>query len=609
MSKPAKDKSKIDPQAFKRTVKVLRPDLKGHKALMGGGVVALLAEVVFRVLEPWPMKFIVDALSVSLGAQMPGQQPATMSFMLWAALALIVIVSGRALCNYLATLAFAIAGSRVATSLRGRVFRHVQSLSQEFHSRNRSADTVQRIVMDVGRLQEVAITAGMPLVANVLTLAIMLIIMLVMNAPLALIVVATIIIFLITSPKSASKISQASRKTRKGEGQLANTAQESLSAIKVIQAYGLEETQAEKFGSANAKSLKEGVVSKRLSAALERRTDVLVGISNAVVLCVGGWQVLRGAITPGDLVLFTTYFKTAMKPLRDMAKYTGRIARASASGERVADLLDIPSKIGNSPRPYTPAKVLGYVRFDNVYAGYDGKPVIHSIDLSLHPGDKVAVIGPSGSGKSTLCSLLSRSADPILGTVTLDGHPLNELDLDFLRSHVSVLHQEAVLFAGTIRENIRMGWLDATDEDIENAARAANAHDFIMSQPLGYETEVGERGGTLSGGQRQRIAIARALLRQAPVVVLDEATTGLDAHATNKVLAALDVLVEGKTTLAITHDVQVAMGCDRIVWIEDGTLAFTGSPDDLLENNDVFRRWVEAAEFDRGEIRMEDADA
>lgn len=601
----SKKKDKIDPKAVKRTLNVVRPHVKGHSGLMGGGVAALLFEVVFRVLEPWPMKFVIDALAASLGADVDGQAPATVRFLLFAALALVVFIGGRALCNYLATVCFALAGSRVATQLRARVFRHVQSLSQEFHANNRSADTVQRIVMDVGRLQDVAITAGMPLIANVLTLVIMLVIMLIMNAPLAMIVVVTIILFLSTSPRTAKKISSASRKTRKGEGQLANTAQESLSAIRVVQAYGLEETQAKKFGSANARSLKEGVVSKRLAAGLERRTDLLVGFAQAAVLLIGGWQVMREAITPGDLVLFTTYFKTTMKPLRDMAKYTGRIARASASGERVAELLDKAPKIATPSRAHTPREVLGYVRYDDVNAGYGGTPVLHDVNLSIRPGETVGIIGPSGSGKSTMCSLLSRSTDPISGAVTLDGHPLGELDLDFLRNNVSVLHQEAVLFAGTLRENIRFGRLDATDEEIEAAARSAHAHDFISRLPEGYDTVVGERGGTLSGGQRQRVAIARALLRDSPVIVLDEATTGLDAHSTNRVLEAIDELIEGRTTLAVTHDVAVAMRCTRIVWIQDGRLLFSGEPHDLLENNDVFRRWVEAAEFARDDVRLE----
>ncbi len=599
------DRTRLDRSAMARTLALLRPDLVGHRRLMLGGTGVLLLEVVFRVLEPWPMKFVVDAVSASLGADLgAGQAPATVGLLVWCGVATVVIVGLRALSNYLATVAFALVGSRVATTLRARVFRHVQGLSQQFHSRNRSADTVQRLVSDVGRMQEVAVTAGLPLVANLLTLAVMLVVMLVLDPLLSLVVVAAMALFFVGSVGTSQKIAVASRQTRKGEGQLANTAQESLSSIRIVQAYGLEEHIAGRFSSANHRSLKEGVKSRRLAAGLERRTDVIVGLATAVVLVGGGLRVLDGAMTPGDLVLFTTYLRTTMKPLRDMAKYTGRIARASASGERVADLMDIAPEVVSPRRSVTPRAVRGWVRFDSVVAGYGRTTVLRGVTLTARPGEKVAVIGPSGSGKSTLVSLLVRALDPQLGEVTLDGHPLRELDLGHLRANVSLLAQEAVLFTGTIRENIRLGRQDATDVEVEIAARAAHAHEFILDLEDGYDTVVGERGGTLSGGQRQRVAIARALLRDAPVVVLDEATTGLDPESARLVLAAIDTLVENRTTLAVTHDVEMALRSDRVVWLEDGRILREGSPAALLADDPSFRAWVEASGRTPDEIRM-----
>ncbi|MHA6508101.1 ABC transporter ATP-binding protein [Tessaracoccus sp. MC1627] len=599
------DRTRLDRSAMARTLALLRPDLVGHRRLMLGGTGVLLLEVVFRVLEPWPMKFVVDAVSASLGADLgAGQAPATVGLLVWCGVATVVIVGLRALSNYLATVAFALVGSRVATTLRARVFRHVQGLSQQFHSRNRSADTVQRLVSDVGRMQEVAVTAGLPLVANLLTLAVMLVVMLVLDPLLSLVVVAAMALFFVGSVGTSQKIAVASRQTRKGEGQLANTAQESLSSIRIVQAYGLEEHIAGRFSSANHRSLKEGVKSRRLAAGLERRTDVIVGLATAVVLVGGGLRVLDGAMTPGDLVLFTTYLRTTMKPLRDMAKYTGRIARASASGERVADLMDIAPEVVSPRRSVTPRAVRGWVRFDSVVAGYGRTTVLRGVTLTARPGEKVAVIGPSGSGKSTLVSLLVRALDPQLGEVTLDGHPLRELDLGHLRANVSLLAQEAVLFTGTIRENIRLGRQDATDVEVEIAARAAHAHEFILDLEDGYDTVVGERGGTLSGGQRQRVAIARALLRDAPVVVLDEATTGLDPESARLVLDAIDTLVENRTTLAVTHDVEMALRSDRVVWLEDGRILREGSPAALLADDPSFRAWVEASGRTPDEIRM-----
>lgn len=598
------DRLKLDTNALARTLRLVQPDLQPHKKLMLGGTGVLLLEVVFRVLEPWPMKIVIDAVSASLGADLAtNQAPATLSLLVWCGVALVVIVGLRALSNYLATVAFALVGSRVATALRARVFRHVQGLSQQFHSRNRSADTVQRIVSDVGRLQEVAVTAGLPLLANMLTLVVMLIVMIVLDPLLSLVVVVAMLLFFAGSAGTSKKIAVASRETRKGEGQLANTAQESLSSIKIVQAYGLEDTIADRFSSANNRSLKEGVKSRRLAAGLERRTDLIVGIATAVVLVGGGLRVMEGSMTPGDLVLFTTYLRTTMKPLRDMAKYTGRIARASASGERVADLMDVDAEVRTPNRAVRPKKLLGWVRFDSVLAGYGKEIVLRGVTLTARPGEMIAIIGPSGSGKSTMTSLLVRSLDPKLGEVTLDGHPLRELDLAYLRANVSLLHQEAVLFTGTLRENIRYGRQDATDEEVEAAAQAAHVHDFIMALPEGYDTVVGERGGTLSGGQRQRVAIARALLRNAPVVVLDEATTGLDPEAAVVVLDAIGRLVQGRTTLAVTHDVEMAMRADRVVWLEDGRILRDGPPAQLLAEDPVFRDWVEASGRTPDEIR------
>ena len=589
--------------SMRRSLRLVAPDVTPHRALILAGVVALLMEVAFRVLEPWPMKIVVDAVTAYRGAKV-SHQPASFELLLWCGIALLLIVGLRAVSNYLATICFALVGSRAATSLRARVFRHVQGLSQQFHARNRSADTVQRIVGDVARMQEVAITAGLPLLANVLTLFVMVIVMYVLDALLASVVLVAILVFAFTSAPTSKKITSASRQTRKGEGQLANTAQESLASINVVQAYGLEDMVAQNFTSANRTSLKEGVRSRRYAARLERTTDVIVGLATAVVLVGGGLRVMQGAMSPGDLVLFTTYLRTTMKPLRDMAKYTGRIARASASGDRVADLMEIAPDVVAPETPLRPTAVWGAVQFDRVVTQYDGVEVLRGLSLDIRPGERVAIIGPSGAGKSTLVSLLVRAIDPVSGCVRLDGYRLTDLDLAQLRSSVSLLHQEAVLFTGTIRENIRMGRGDATDAEVEDAARAANAHDFITEQPDGYETVVGERGGTLSGGQRQRIAIARALLRRSPVVVLDEATTGLDPEAASLVLDAIDRLAAGRTTLAVTHDAEVALRATRVVWIEDGRIRLDATPEELVATSDVFRAWVQASGRDMDSIRI-----
>ncbi|ANS79839.1 ABC transporter, transmembrane region [Serinicoccus hydrothermalis] len=566
---------------LRRTLRLVLPHLDGQRTLLAGGGVLLLAEVLFRVLEPWPTKLAIDALTRSLGADLADSGPqASLQLLLACGLATIAIIGLRAVCNYGATVAFALGGSRVATRLRARVFDHVQGLSRSYHGRARSGDVVHRLVADVGRLQEVAVSAGMPLVVNVFTLVAMLGVMTWLDPVLALIVLVAILVFGLFSRLSTGKITTASRKTRRSEGELANVAQETLTGMTHVQAYGMEGDRSATFQGSNDRSLKDGVVARRLAAGLERRTDVLVGIATAAVLMLGGMRVLQGAMTPGDMVIFLTYLKTSMKPLRDLAKYTGRIARASASGERVADLLDETPDIVSPADPVRLGVVRGGLELRDVTLEFvPGLPVLRGVDLAVAPGERVAVVGPSGSGKSTVASLLLRLLDPGSGSVHLDGTDLRELDLRDLRGQIALVQQEAVLFTGTIEDNIRQGRPEASDHQVRRAARLARVTEFTDDLPDGLQTVVSERGGSLSGGQRQRISLARAFLRDAPVLLLDEPTTGLDPDNVTLVGEAIAELSRGRTTVMITHDLDIARAADRVVVLEQGRVTWSGPPE------------------------------
>lgn len=565
--------------ALRRTLRVIRPHLRPHTALVVGGGLALILEVVFRVLEPWPVKIVVDAVTRSLGADLATPGPvATTPLLVACGLATIAIVGLRAVSSYVATVAFALAGSRVATALRQRVFDHVAHLSSRFHSTSRSGDIVQRLVADVGRLQEVAISAGLPLLVNVFTLIAMSGVMLWLDPVLALVVGAASATYVLLARTSSDKITHAARRTRRNEGDLANLAQETMGAIRVVQTYGLQDELSRRFSSSNTRSLTEGVKARRLAAALERRTDVLIGIATAIVLVLGGTRVANEAMTPGDLVIFLTYLKTAMKPLRDLAKYTGRIARATASGERVADLLDTENDIVDPPEPVRLGRVRGSLDLVGVHVDYGDGPVLAEVTLHIEAGETIAIVGPSGSGKSTLTALLPRLIDPAGGRVLIDGIDVREVSLADLRAQFAVVLQDTVLLSGTVADNIRQGDLEASDAEVRQAARLARAHDFISSMPNGYDSVVGERGVTLSGGERQRIAVARALLRDAPIVILDEATTGLDGPNAGAVREAIATLTAGRTTIIVTHDEEAAREAGRIVRVEGGRILDDAAP-------------------------------
>ncbi|WP_394214832.1 ABC transporter transmembrane domain-containing protein [Brachybacterium vulturis] len=591
-------KERLDPSALRRTLRIIRPHLPRHLLLCLVGMSALLLDVAFRVLEPWPLKYAVDAVTSALGADLPSDaSPLGLNIeqtVIAAALGLAVIIGGRAASNYLATVSFAKVGARIATELRTRVFDHVQALSLRYHSRASIGDTSQRLVGDVGRLQDVAVTAGLPLIGNIITLVALLVVMVLLDPFLSGIVILTGLAYLLLSRRSSPKIVHASRSTRKGEGSLVGAAAEALGAIRVVQSYGLEKTVAHEFAGGNEKAMKAGIRAKKLAAGLERATDVLVGLAQGAVLVVGSLQVLRGVMSPGDMVLFLTYLKIAMKPLRDMAKYTGRIARASASGERIADLLDEEIEIVDPPIPVQMRHVRGTVEFSSLTSqdGH-GRPLFENLSLHIPAGQHVGILGPSGGGKSTLVSYLLRLNEPQQGRIRVGGYDTRSVSLEDLRRQVAILPQESVLFTESVRENIRFGRREASLAEIEEAARRAGAHDFIMGLPEGYDTVLGNRGDTLSGGQRQRIAIARAMIRRAPVVVLDEATTGLDPAAKAQVNESLRELARSRTTISITHDATTVAGLDRVLWLEEGRILEDGTPAQLAADPDSrYSRWM-----------------
>jgi len=572
-----------------RICKYFWPHARMYRGLMVGSLFALLAEVSLRLVEPWPLKFVFDRILGHGQRSRPqffraieGMDP--MAALAAAAVAVVAISGLRALASYGQTIGFAQIGNRVLRKVRARLYRHVQYLSLSFHTKARTGDLVVRVISDVGMLQDVAVTALMPTIAKALIVAGMIGLMFYMNWQLALLAVVVFPLFWLRTVTLTGRIREVAKKQRRQEGMMAARAAESIQAIKIVQALSLEETFAESFSSESDRSLKEDVKGKRLSATLERSVDVIIAVATALVLWQGTRLALRGVISSGDLLVFLAYLKSAYRPVQDFAKYTGRLAKASAAGERVIDLLERVPEVRDMPGAVRAPAFRGEVRLESVSFCYEpGEVTLEGIDLAVEPGQRVVIVGPSGSGKSTLASLLLRLYDPQQGRVLIDGEDIRRFTLESLRSQISVVLQDNILFAVTARDNIAFGASGASFAEIGQAARLANAHEFIEALPQGYDTVLGERGVTLSHGQRQRIAIARAAIRKAPILILDEPSTGLDKRNEQAVLEALERLNEGRTTFLITHDLRHVTPADLVLYLEGGRIVERGPHDELLQ--------------------------
>jgi ATP-binding cassette subfamily B protein len=572
------------------------PYLQPQRSLIWTAFLTLLAETAMRLLEPWPLKLIFDRVILpgfqvdAIGIHgLDGLSPVMVLTVL--AIALVLISTLRGMFAYLSAVSMAVAATHVMADIRSALYRHLQRLSLSFHDQAKSGDLITRVTYDIERLREVTVVAVLPLLANTLTLMGMVGIMFVLNWELATIAIAILPLFLITTRHMGNKIQTVARRQRKREGAMAASAAEAIGAMQVVQALSLEAMLEKSFAKENRKSLKESAEAQRLRAGQERMVEVLVAIAMALVLWRGVQLTLQGSVTPGDLLVFMTYLKVAFKPMRQLAKYTGQIAKATASGERIIHLMEIQPDVQDvrGARPAPPFR--GTIRCEQVTFAYrPEQTTLRNLNFEVEAGQQVAIVGPSGSGKSTLVSLLLRLYDPVEGRVIIDGHDLREYTLASLRSQISIVLQDSVLFAASVRDNIAYGAPQASNDDIIAAAQLANAHEFILQLPQGYDTLLGERGASLSGGQRQRLAIARAAVRQAAIIILDEPTTGLDNASEQVVTEALQRLTQNRTSFWISHNLRTTQTADQILYLEQGRLWEHGTHRELMELNGRYAR-------------------
>ncbi|MCA9035311.1 MAG: ABC transporter ATP-binding protein [Planctomycetaceae bacterium] len=594
-----------DSPNFRKLIRLLLPGFRAQWQRVAFAVACLFLSVALRILEPWPLQYVLDNMIMKITrtnslALINASNPfaSVHTLLLVCAVTMIGIAVLRALSDYYRTIIFAVVGNRIVTDLRSQVYQHVQNLSLGFHQRARGGDLTIRLVGDLNMMKDVAVSAALPLISSCLLLLGMVAVMLWMNWRLGMIVLFIFPAFWFVTVRGSRKIHRSAKKQRQREGALAATAAEALSAVKSVQAMDMGNAFSEAFTSSNAKSLKDGVRTSRLTAGLERTVDVLIAVTSAVVLWRGAVFVLDGTLTPGGLVVYLAYLKRGFKPLQDFAKYTGRLSKALAASERIVELLQQRPEITESPEAITAPELTGRIRFADVRFAYGpDQMVFRNLNFDVQPGQHLAVVGPSGIGKSTLFSLMLRLFDPQQGTIYFDGHDIRHWTLTSLRRRMSVVLQDNVVFASSVRDNIAMATEDAAMEQVEEAAQIAMAEDFIRQLPDGYETVLGERGVNLSQGQRQRLAIARAALRKAPFLLLDEPTSSLDPENRAKVIASLRRVSVNRTTLLITHDMDLAAQCDVILCLcPDGT-ADIGTHEELLQRCESYASLCQTPEL------------
>lgn len=543
-----------------------------------GCVLAALLAVVgtgVALLKPWPLKFLFDEVLLPTG-DTAGQNVQQVLFLVVLALAGITVLDS--LVGAARSYAQTVVGERVAAALRTKLYDHLQRLPLGYHERTPTGELTTRLTGDVDKVRALLTVTLVDAATNVLTLAGMAGVMLVLDWELSVALLLVLPLLLLTVAGFRARIRAVEEDSRAIEGDLAAVAQESLVAVKLVKATGREEHESRRFRSRSDAAVAAVLRSARTSAAFVAAVDSVVAVAIAGLVWLGAQRVLAGVLTPGDLVIFTSYLRDFFGPTRALSKLPAQLTRAGVRAARIADTLQRRPEVQDKPDARPAGRPREGLSLDGVGFAYTaGQPVLRDVSLTVPVGATLAVVGPTGAGKSTIAGLLCRLQDPTSGRVLLDGADLRDLTGASLHTQVGLVTQDALLFRASVRDNIAYARPGASAEEVEHAARAAQAHDFVQALPDGYETVLAERGATLSGGQRQRLALARAVLQGCPILVLDEPTTGLDARSEDAVLRALRRVSSDRTTVIITHRMAAAMTADEIVVLDEGRVVERGT--------------------------------
>jgi subfamily B ATP-binding cassette protein MsbA len=574
-----------------------------RKALAAGSGLVLVAAMV-KLALPWPLKVVVDDVLEG--------QPARGTFgrivgpltggnldrlLVVCALSVALLAAIGALADYLSERLLSGVGERVLVDLRTTTFAHLQRLSLGYHDRGKVGDLTERLTSDANTMQGLLVAALSILVPNVVLMVGIVIITVVIDPGFAALALTIAPLLFVVVVHYRRRIKAASRDARRHEGSVASHVNETLSSIRLVQSYAAEDSADDRFASYSDARLEAGLRRVDFAARLPSVIDVIAQGGRALVLFVGAQRVLSGQMSLGVLLVFLAYLQQLYSPMKSLAKLTTIISKGLASAERVEEVLAAEAVVRNRRGAIPAPPLRGVIELRNVSFGYDPtRPILTGVSLRALPGETVALAGPTGAGKSTILSLIPRLHDASDGEVWIDGLDVRRYQLQSLRQQVALVLQDSVLVSGTILDNIAFGSPDATRDQLTEAAEAAYVNEFVDRLPDGYDTIVSERGTTLSGGQRQRIAIARALVRDAPIVVLDEPTSGLDALSEKLVMQGLERLTAGRTVVVVAHRLSTLHAADRIYVVEDGRIADVGTHDDLVRRDGTYRNMARALE-------------
>jgi len=578
---------KLSSQAAKLSIiRLLEP----HWKALTLAFVAVIGETFSDVLEPWPIKIVIDNLLQSkklpgwLAAFVSGTfGPDKLAILNFAIAAVAGIALIGAISSYAEKYLTTSVSQWVTHDLRKTLYNHIQRLSLAEYEKTQTGDLISRVTSDIGAVQDFINSALLGIVVNVMTLVGMAVVMFYINWRFTLISLSIAPALFAVVYWLTRRIKKASRAVRKKESELLSIVQEVLTSVRVVKAFAREDFEVSRFESQSLENVETALEARSIKAKLSPMVDVMVAVGTCLVLGYGARLALSGQLSAGVLIVFLLYLGKMYKPMRDLSKSTDTVSKAIVGYERIKEVLEIEARVRDLPRARKAPSFKGKVEFEDVNFAYDDKsPVLKNIRFTIEPGQVAAIVGPSGTGKTTIISLIPRFYDPQSGIVKIDGADIRNYKLKSVRDQISFVLQETLLFHASIWENIAYGKPDAQPGEIIRAAQLANAHEFIQQLPEGYGTMVGERGITLSGGQRQRIAIARAIVRNTPILVLDEPTTGLDSSSEQAVLEALALLMKGKTCIVVAHHLNTIRHADIIFVVQESELVEQGTHDELL---------------------------